>query len=76
MVILSSRIYGCNGERAQSLACVRQFIHLASIVHKSIPEKDTDYVREIQTRGMALSFLYWWAITYTENFSLFFIASA
>lgn len=46
MVILSSRIYGCNGERAQSLACVLQFIHLASIVHKSIPEKDTDYVRE------------------------------
>ncbi|MFX4260600.1 polyprenyl synthetase family protein [Pelotomaculum propionicicum] len=46
LVILSSRIYGCAGEKTLSLACVFQFTHMASIVHKTIPEKDTDYIRE------------------------------
>lgn len=46
LVILSSRIYGYYGKKAESLACVIQFIHMASIVHKSIPEKDTDFIRE------------------------------
>lgn len=46
LVILSSSVYGCAGEKTLSLACVFQFIHMASVVHKNIPEKDTDYIRE------------------------------
>jgi geranylgeranyl pyrophosphate synthase len=46
LVILSSGIYGCSGDKTLSLACVFQFIHMASVVHKNIPEKDTDYTRE------------------------------
>ena len=46
LVILSSRIYGYTGEKALYLACVFQFTHMASMVHRFIPEKDTDYIRE------------------------------
>lgn len=46
LVILSARIYGCAGKKARSLACVFQFTHMASVVHTSITEKDTDYTRE------------------------------
>ncbi|MDD4766642.1 MAG: polyprenyl synthetase family protein [Desulfotomaculaceae bacterium] len=46
LVILSSRLYGYTGEKALHLACVFQFTHMASIAHKFIPEKDTDYIRE------------------------------
>jgi geranylgeranyl pyrophosphate synthase len=46
LVILSSRIYGCAGDKAITLACVFYFIHMATRVHQSIPEKDTDYTKE------------------------------
>ncbi len=45
LVILSARIYGYTGKKALYLASIFQFTHLASIVHKFIPEKDTDYIR-------------------------------
>jgi geranylgeranyl pyrophosphate synthase len=46
LVILSSRIFGLTGSKAVTLAGVFQFIHMASRVHGSIPEKDSDYTRE------------------------------
>jgi geranylgeranyl pyrophosphate synthase len=46
LVILSSRLYGHVEEKTAALACVFQFIYLASKVQKSIPEKDSDYIRE------------------------------
>ena len=46
LVILSSRIYGLIEYKAVALAGVFQFIHMASRVHGSIPEKDSDYIRE------------------------------
>jgi geranylgeranyl pyrophosphate synthase len=46
LVILSSRIYGCTGDKAITLACVFYFIHMANRVHQSIPEKDSDYTKE------------------------------
>lgn len=46
LVILSSRIYGLTEYKAVALASVFQFIHMASKVHGSIPEKDSDYIRE------------------------------
>jgi geranylgeranyl pyrophosphate synthase len=46
LVILSSRIYGLFGEKAVALACVFHFIHMATRVHQSIPEKDSDYTKE------------------------------
>ncbi len=46
LVLLSSRIYGYSGEKAPCLASVFQFTHMASVAHKFIPEKDTDYIRE------------------------------
>lgn len=56
LVILSARIYGYTGEKAQYLASIFQFTHLASIVHKFIPEKDTDYIRGIPTPGTVHNF--------------------
>lgn len=46
LVILSSRIYGLSGDKAVALACVFHFIHMATSVHQSIPEKDSDYTKE------------------------------
>ncbi len=46
LVILSSRIYGFFGDKAVDLACVFHFIHMATRVHQSIPEKDSDYTKE------------------------------
>jgi geranylgeranyl pyrophosphate synthase len=46
LVILSSRIYGLFGDKAVALACVFYFIHMATRVHQSIPEKDSDYTKE------------------------------
>ena len=46
LVILSSRIYGLFGDKAVALACVFHFIHMATRVHQSIPEKDSDYTKE------------------------------
>lgn len=46
LVILSSRIYGCAGDKAITLACVFHFIHMATRVYQSIPEKDSDYTKE------------------------------
>lgn len=45
LVILSSRIYGCNPEKSAALASVFQFIYMASKVHEGIPENDSDYIR-------------------------------
>jgi len=45
LVILSSRIYGCNPAKAVALASVFQFIYMASKVHEGIPENDSDYIR-------------------------------
>lgn len=45
LVILSSRIYGCNPEKAAALASVFQFIYMASSVHEGITENDSDYIR-------------------------------
>jgi geranylgeranyl pyrophosphate synthase len=42
LVILSSRIYGCAGDKAITLACVFHFIHMATRVYQSIPEKESD----------------------------------
>jgi geranylgeranyl pyrophosphate synthase len=46
LVILSSRIYGFYGDKAVALASVFHFIHMATRVHQSIPEKDSDYTKE------------------------------
>ena len=46
LVILSSRIYGLFGDQAVTLACVFHFIHMATSVNQSIPEKDSDYTKE------------------------------
>jgi octaprenyl-diphosphate synthase len=46
LAILSSRIYGLYGYKAVTLACVFYFIHMATRVHQSIPEKDSDYTKE------------------------------
>jgi octaprenyl-diphosphate synthase len=46
LVILASRLYGCAGDKTVVLACVFHFIHMASRVHQSIPEKDSDYTKK------------------------------
>ncbi|MCL6634272.1 MAG: polyprenyl synthetase family protein [Peptococcaceae bacterium] len=45
LVILSSRIYGCDPWKATVLASVFQFIYMASSVHQGISENDSDYIR-------------------------------
>lgn len=45
LVILSARIYGRNPEKIVPLACVFQFIFMASKVHEGITEEDSDYIR-------------------------------
>lgn len=45
LVILTSRIYGCDPKKAAALASVFQFIYMASNVHQGISENDSDFVR-------------------------------
>lgn len=45
LVILSSRIYGYNPEKAVALASAFQFIYMASRVHQGVSEKDSDYIK-------------------------------
>ncbi len=45
LVILPARIYGRNLEKVVPLACVFQFIFMASKIHEGISERDSDYIR-------------------------------
>ena len=45
LVLLSARFYGRNPEEAVALACVIQFIYMASKVQSAISEKDSDHIR-------------------------------
>lgn len=45
LVLLSSRIYGCEAGKAAALASVIQFIYMASNVHRGVSEIDSDFIR-------------------------------
>jgi geranylgeranyl pyrophosphate synthase len=45
LVLLSARFYGLKPEEAVPLACVMQFIYMASKVQSAVSEKDSDHIR-------------------------------